>query len=252
MLNPCYNISMAWKSVVGFEGLYEVSDDGRVRGLERRSADDRYTVPAKELKGSLDGNGYKVVALSKNGFSLRKYVHVAVLEAFSGPRPEGFDGCHSNGDNQDNRAANLRWDSRKENMRDAMRHGTHVSANKTHCIRGHELSPANNARSNSKRRECLACSNEHHNARRQGREFDRSKADEEYARLVLQGRNTHNEEKTHCPRMHPLEEGNLVLSVLRRGGRSCLACSRARAYAQRNSAPFDPRIADDYFEKAHA
>lgn len=54
-----------------------------------------------------------------------KKVHRLVCEAFYGPAPEGatdvahFDGCRTN-----NRVENLRWASRKENMQDAIQHGT--------------------------------------------------------------------------------------------------------------------------------
>jgi hypothetical protein len=51
-------------------------------------------------------------------------VHSLVLEAFAGPRPEGADCCHNNNDRTDARFANLRWDSRKNNHADKIRHGT--------------------------------------------------------------------------------------------------------------------------------
>lgn len=65
---------------------------------------------------------------------------------------------------------------------------------------------------------------------------------------VLRHGRHHCANRTHCPYGHPLQEPNLVPSGQ---GRQCLACSRARAYMQRNP---DQRsryqqIADDYFSK---
>lgn len=56
------------------------------------------------------------------GYQQRK-VHHLVLEAFVGPRPEGMQGCHNNGDSKDNCAANLRWDTPKANAMDTLLHG---------------------------------------------------------------------------------------------------------------------------------
>jgi hypothetical protein len=52
-----------------------------------------------------------------------KHVHVAVLEAFAGPRPDGFDCCHWNDNRLDNRIENLRWASHRDNIQDAIRNG---------------------------------------------------------------------------------------------------------------------------------
>ena len=57
--------------------------------------------------------------------------------------------------------------------------------------------------------------------------------------------------RTHCPRGHELAEGNLVPSILKRGGRSCLACDRARGRNRKlgyalDSAEFKA-LADEYY-----
>lgn len=62
--------------------------------------------------------------LRRPGGGLRHvYVHTVVLMAFVGPRPDGMEGCHENGDPTDNRQSNLRWGTRKENAEDMVRHG---------------------------------------------------------------------------------------------------------------------------------
>lgn len=48
-----------------------------------------------------------------------------MLTAFVGPCPDGMEGCHNDGDPHNNRLDNLRWDTRANNARDAIRHGTH-------------------------------------------------------------------------------------------------------------------------------
>ncbi|MBB1023322.1 MULTISPECIES: NUMOD4 motif-containing HNH endonuclease [unclassified Dietzia] len=115
-----------WKSIPGYEGLYEVSDHGRVRSL-------RYGL-MRTFTGS---HGYQTLTLSVGGVRESVLVHRAVLAAFVGPAPEGADGCHNNGDPSDNRLANLRWDSRSGNNYDKRRHGTDHNVNMTHCPAGH-------------------------------------------------------------------------------------------------------------------
>lgn len=51
-------------------------------------------------------------------------VHRLVLEAFVGPAPAGTEGCHNDGNPQNNALSNLRWDTHAENMLDQVRHGT--------------------------------------------------------------------------------------------------------------------------------
>ena len=60
------------------------------------------------------------------GAGLSKKTHRLVLEAYRGPCPDGFEGCHNNGDKSDNSLVNLRWDTRSGNMQDVVRHGTHA------------------------------------------------------------------------------------------------------------------------------
>lgn len=80
-----------WKPVVGYEGLYEVSNTGKVRSLYDRRCQ-KYRV--KELKPVTNGCGYLRVNLYKEGKGKMHYVHKLVMEAFIGPRPEGYDINH--------------------------------------------------------------------------------------------------------------------------------------------------------------
>jgi hypothetical protein len=109
-----------WKPVVGFEGLYEVSNLGTVRSTGRGKA----WQTSRLMKPSIDRRGYANVALS-NGVTRRttRAVHRIVLEAFAGCRPSGMECRHLNGDKRDNRLRNLQWGTPKENAADRRKHG---------------------------------------------------------------------------------------------------------------------------------
>lgn len=152
-----------WLPVVGWEGLYEVSDLGRVRSLDRVIVE-RGTGTVRQVKGRImkatPHEGWVSVTLSRGGRNKRyAKVHHLVLEAFVGPRPAGMEGCHNYGDFRDNRLESLRWDTPSENMRDQVRHGTHHWAKRTHCSHGHEYTEANTYLYKG-HRHCRACTRE--------------------------------------------------------------------------------------------
>lgn len=107
-----------WLPVVGWEGLYEVSNLSRVRSLPRKGT--RGGVMCQ----SVDKMGYKVVGLRKAGERKLRFVHALVAEAFIGPRPDGMECCHWDGKPHNNLPANLRWDTKAGNCADRARHGT--------------------------------------------------------------------------------------------------------------------------------
>jgi len=110
-----------WKPVVGYEGLYEVSDQGCVRSLTARGkwAAGRILKP---FKGSRSGHLH--VGLCKDNHLVLRYVHQLVLEAFVGPRPQGADTRHFPDPNPTNNCVeNLSWASRSRNMKDKSLHG---------------------------------------------------------------------------------------------------------------------------------
>jgi hypothetical protein len=110
-----------WKPVVGFEGRYEVSNQGRVRALPRFDARGHFW-PGRLKKQVTSKSGHKLVGL---GYPSRpRLVHRLMLAAFVGPCPEGMEGCHRDGNPANNRLENIRWDTRAANVADAIRHGT--------------------------------------------------------------------------------------------------------------------------------
>lgn len=116
-----------WRPVVGYEGLYEVSDQGRVRSLDRWERNGRgmplRLFKGKVLKSTPGSSGYLRVCLSKSGGLRHFTVHTLVLNAFVGPRPEGLQCRHLNGIQTDARLCNLAWGTIKENTNDRISHG---------------------------------------------------------------------------------------------------------------------------------
>lgn len=113
-----------WLPVPGWEGLYEVSDLGRVKSLGRwyvrRSDGARRWHHERVLTPSADNMGYPRVCLYAGGKETRYHVrvHALLMAAFVGPRPQGLDVCHRDGDKRNNVLSNLRYDTRSENKRD--------------------------------------------------------------------------------------------------------------------------------------
>lgn len=115
-----------WLPVPGWEGMYEVSDLGRVRSVGRvvpRSSAPQ-TIPERLLKAGAGVNGYPRVNLCREGKYVQRTVHSLVLEAFVGRRPARMEALHGNGDRTDARLVNLHWGTSKENKADTVRHGT--------------------------------------------------------------------------------------------------------------------------------
>lgn len=95
-----------WRDIKDYEGLYQVSNLGRVKNL----------ITGKILKQILQKTGYFSVILCKNGIKTLYLIHRLVAEAFI-PNPENKP-CidHINRVRNDNRIENLHWVTHKENM----------------------------------------------------------------------------------------------------------------------------------------
>ena len=102
-------MSEVWKNIEGYEGLYQVSDLGRVKSLNYRR-----TGKERVMKPSFDAYGYSVVRLSKGSKNTLYKVHKLVAEAFI-ENPDNKPRInHINTIRADNRAENLCWTTQKE------------------------------------------------------------------------------------------------------------------------------------------
>ena len=118
--------NVIYKDVVNFPG-YRVGSDGSV--WSRRSLNGRGPLANEWRKLAImtppSKKGYAKVSFYRSGKIVVMPVHVAVLEAFVGPCPEGMQACHAPDWCRSNNAiSNLRWDTPKGNQKDRRLHGT--------------------------------------------------------------------------------------------------------------------------------
>lgn len=118
--------SECWRAVPGFESRYEVSNRGRVRSLDRVIKNIRTRRwPGKILAQPRSWGGYPSVRLSDFGKHRTFLVHILVLTVFAGPCPEGQEALHGPDGRLDASIGNLHWGTRRENVLDRIRDGTH-------------------------------------------------------------------------------------------------------------------------------
>ncbi len=121
-----------WRDVVGYEGLYQVSNLGRVKSLDRIvKCPNRWggihqlKVSARFMKLVKQPRcGHFTLVLCRGGCIRGASVHKLVMGAFIGPCPEGMEVCHNDGNPGNNHLANLRYDTHRNNQHDMIHHGT--------------------------------------------------------------------------------------------------------------------------------
>jgi len=120
--------SEEWRTVPGAEGLYSVSNLGRIRSEPIR------TGRVGKQRGRIlscyrDSKGYLQFGISLlDGRCKRMKVHRAVALAFLGPRPAGCQINHKSGDKRDNSVGNLEYVTCRENIRHGWRTGLYTGA----------------------------------------------------------------------------------------------------------------------------
>ena len=122
-----------WKDIRESEGLYQVSNFGRVKSLKRKVYAGRGKTRwqyEKIMSGNkTNGNGYKIVSLAKDGKSKNKYIHRLVAEAFL-ENPNNYPCINHKDENRgNNNVDNLEFCTYKYN----------VTYNKAHIKRGLRL-----------------------------------------------------------------------------------------------------------------
>lgn len=119
-----------WKDVVGYEGLYQVSNLGNVKGAEREIFNYRGKFIKKSLpiRQFIDRCGYCRVTLFKYGKPHSFTVHRLVATAFI-PNPDKLkDVNHIDFNKQNNNVKNLEWCSRSYNVKHAIKHNPNILA----------------------------------------------------------------------------------------------------------------------------
>lgn len=116
-----------WRDIIEFEGLYQSSNLGGVKSLDRVMS--HWRGGTSKLKGRIlrptRCGPYLSVTLWKDGIQTTMMVHRIVAEAWLGPCPDGQEVCHGPNGQLDNSVSNLRWDTRRNNKLDCRRDGTH-------------------------------------------------------------------------------------------------------------------------------
>lgn len=114
-----------WKDVVGYEGLYQVSNLGRVKSLPKQVG---FRPQQEKLTAIfIDKRGYCKTNLYKNNTHKQVYVHILVGQAFIPNVADKPQINHIDGDKTNNTVENLEWCTAKENVRHAyttgLKHG---------------------------------------------------------------------------------------------------------------------------------
>ena len=118
-----------WRAIIDYEGLYEISNLGRVRSVDRTVMTKNNKV--MRLKGQIlqPTSGHPrnplQVGLTKNSVACTRTVHQLVAMAFLGSCPEGQQVRHGSKGQFDNSVSNLCYGTAKENSLDKRRDGTH-------------------------------------------------------------------------------------------------------------------------------
>lgn len=123
-----------WKDVIGYEGLYQVSNFGNVKSLDREIAPNNrvpYWRKGKICKQSKSNLGYMTVGFTVNNKKINKYVHRLVAEAFITNMNNYPQVNHIDCDKINNRMYNLEWCTNSQNHIHASKKGL----NKLHLHR---------------------------------------------------------------------------------------------------------------------
>ena len=115
-----------WKDITGYDGLYQVSNLGNVKSVEKYvNVNNKFKRKIKEriIKPSIVYNGYLRVCLAKDGVHKMHRVHRLVAETFLENIKCYEDVNHIDGDKLNNNIDNLEWCSRKQNIMHSWENG---------------------------------------------------------------------------------------------------------------------------------
>lgn len=111
-----------WKDIYGYEGLYQVSNLGRVKSLPRDTKN-QYAFQERILKPSIDKDGYEIVGFGKKLHKVHRLVANAFIPKISGKEIIN----HKDGNKRNNYVNNLEWCTTQENIIHAVKTGLFVA-----------------------------------------------------------------------------------------------------------------------------
>ena len=115
-----------WRDIKGYEGIYQISNFGRVKSVERIATNNKHggvrIIKEKILTPNDNGNGYKIVCLRKPKQRKNFYMHRLVATAFI-PNPKNLRYVnHKDYNKSNNNVTNLEWCTQKENIQHSIEH----------------------------------------------------------------------------------------------------------------------------------
>lgn len=131
------NNYIIWGDVVGYEGIYEVSNNGLVRSLDKtivNSLGRKRLYKGRTIKPFIDKDGYEIVTLSHKGIKKKFKVHRLVAFAFIQNLEEKPEVNHKDGNKRNNHYDNLEWSTGKENTNHAFKTGLNNNKRENHKL----------------------------------------------------------------------------------------------------------------------
>lgn len=124
-----------WHNIPGYDG-YFVQRSGLI-GSEWRPTKHgaKKTGKIHVMKLTPRGDGYIKITLCRDGMHDSHYVHRLVASVFLGPCPDGLEVCHNDGNKSNNSITNLRYDTRRSNAGDRIKHGTGTRGEKHNTVK---------------------------------------------------------------------------------------------------------------------
>ncbi|MBL7692606.1 MAG: NUMOD4 motif-containing HNH endonuclease [Flavipsychrobacter sp.] len=124
-----------WMPIPVYGGIYEVSDTGLVRSVDRYvdlPGEKRRRIRGKQLSPKRSKDGYLFVSLSKDGVAKTHYIHRLVATAYI-PNPNGLPEVnHLDGIKTNNAVINLDWCTHRDNVRHAYANGLNLNVGENH------------------------------------------------------------------------------------------------------------------------
>ncbi len=130
-ISPKSDFKEVWKDIVGYEGYYQISSDGRVKSLRRiviRINGVPQTWLERILDQTINKKGYPMISLSKAQVQRTFPVHRLVAKAFICNPDNKPEVNHKDWNKRNNRFDNLEWVTHKEQMEHASRNGLLVKS----------------------------------------------------------------------------------------------------------------------------